>query len=711
MRPTTVSLFCGAGGESLGKEMAFRELGLDVRDMLAYACNHWGLAVATHALNMPWVGVRQEDLTKVSAADFGLAGERVQLLWASPSCVHFSRARGAKPTDATNNTRSHAWAVLERWLRLAHVDVFLMENVAEFVTWERYGEFLAALAALGYTVETRILCAADYGDPTTRKRFFLQAARDGRGIHWPEPTHANPKRKGGLCGLLPWRSAAECIDWSDLGTSIFERKRPLAPATMRRIAAGLVKFVLNGKPFIVNTAYGGTTGRASYEYDPEEPLRTVTASAGFGVVSGVAAPFVAKLSHGTEHGAGVQSPDEPLRTQTGQQDKAVIAPILVNYRGTDARRLDLSAARVDDPMKTVTGGIHEALVTPFLASLRGTAPDQIPNTVASAEDPVRTVAAGGNHAALIAPFLAAVGYGERAGQAPRVQDPHSPLGTVVAGGVKAALVAPFLSAYHGPRHGGDEARGVDLHDPVSTLDTSNRFGLIAPILATIDQQSTGESAVRSPADPLSTATTKARHAVVAATLMANNSNNAPHEPAEPLGTVTTGDRHYVVASFLEKGFGGPNGHQTPGAPIDAPMPVVTTHDHSNLVAAFLTEYYSNGVQSQGADDPLHTVTTLARHGLVTVEIDGQTYVITDIRMRMLEPRELARAMGFPDWYQWTGLLGKPLTKRDQVKMIGNAVSVRQARALVRAVVMARPEVFGLPVPPAPAETAFTLGVA
>jgi DNA (cytosine-5)-methyltransferase 1 len=556
--------------------------------------------------------------------------------------------------------------VIERWLAVATVDVFTLENVEEWLDWgplytdhnngcgglaqmrkrkkgsetrppvwrcenpnchylhpipEYRGfffvSFVLALQDLGYTVDWRILNAADYGDPTTRRRLYLQAVRDGRPIAWPKPTHRNPKAKRGAYDLsLPtWRPASDCIDWSDLGQSIFERSKPLAPATMRRIAAGLVKFVLNGQPFIV------------------------------------------KLSHGTEHGLGLQDVDEPLRTQTGQQDKAVVAPILVNYRGTDDRHLDLSAARADEPMKTITGGIHEAVVTPFLASLRGTGVDQIPNTAASAEDPLRTVSAGGNHAALIAPFLAQVGYGERVGQAPRCMDVQAPLGTVVAGGQK--------------------------------------HGIVSPVLMTIDQQSTGESAVRSVTDPMSTATTKARHALVAATLMANNSNNAPHHPGEPIGAVTTGDRHYVVASFLEKGFGGPNGHQTPGAPIDAPLPTVTGRDHSNLVAAFLTEYYSQGTTAQGLDDPLHTVTTLARHGLVTVDIDGQTYVITDIRMRMLQPAELAKAMGFPDWFRWCDASGRPFSKRDAVKMIGNACDVKTVRELVKAIVMARPEAFGL----------------
>lgn len=511
MIPTTVSLFCGAGGESLGKDAAFRDLGLDVQNMNAHALNHWDLAVAAHGINLPWVKVHREDITAVTAATYGL--DRINLLWASPSCVHFSRARGGAPTDATNNTRSHAWEVVDRWLRVARVDVLLVENVPEFEEWgplddeghpikarkgEFFREFVAQLRGLGYMVDWRVLCAADYGDPTTRRRFFLQAARDGLPVTWPEPTHRDPRKAGGLFddARLPWRTAAECIDWSIPCPSIFDRKKPLAPATMKRIAAGVVKYVLNKRPFVVN------------------------------------------LTHGVRN----ESLDEPFRTLTG----------------------------------------------------------------------------------------------------------------------------------------------------------ANR----------------GEKAL------------------VAASLIANNTNNAPHGLGEPLATVTGGNRHYEVAAFLAKHYGGPNGVQTPGSPmtapvstvtgqdhnalvaahlmtidqgstretatpLDAPMPTATTKNRHALVAAFIQHYYGTGGQGQQADQPLHTITTLARHGLVTVEIDGETYVITDIGMRMLEPHELARSMGFPESYRWEGLAGKPLSKRDRVKMIGNAVPVNLARSLVREVVQQRPAMFGM----------------
>lgn len=506
---STVSLFCGAGGESLGKHLAFEELGIPVRDMVSHALNHWDLAVATHGLNFPLIQVHQEDITAVTAADYGL--ERIHLLWASPSCVHHSRARGGKPKE--EQQRSHAWEVVDRWLRVARVDVLLVENVPEFQDWgpldddghpikEHKGEdfraFVADLRGLGYTVDWRVFCAADYGDPTIRRRFFLQAVRDGLPIAWPEPTHRNPKLPADLfsAALPAWRTAAECIDWSIPVPSIFTRKKPLAEATLRRIAAGVMRFVVNGRPFIVNLSHGQRLENA------DEPMKTITTAKG--------------------------------------GEKAIVMPSLVGVGG----RAGQSAPRgMGEPMGTGTTKADTALVAAFLAKHYGGVVGQ------PMVQPTGTVT-GTDHHSLVAASLVQTGYGEREGQAPRILDIESPLGTVVAGGTKHALVA-----------------------------------------------------------------------------------------------------------------------------------------------AFLQQYYSTGGQHQDPSAPLHAVTTIARHGLVTVQIDGQAYVITDIGMRMLEPRELARAMGFPEWFRFDSSEGKPLTKRDAVKMIGNACPVGTVKALIKAVVLQRMGVF------------------
>ena len=548
MIPNTVSLFCGAGGESLGKHLAFEELGIPTRDLCGHAINHWDLAVATHGINFPWINVHQEDITQVSAATYGL--ERIHLLWASPSCVHHSRARGGKPKE--EQQRSHAWEVVDRWLRVAQVDVLMVENVPEFQDWgplddegqpikDRKGEdfhaFVADLKGLGYTVEWRVLCAADYGDPTIRKRFFLQAVRDGLPIVWPEPSHRDPRKPAGLFdqALPPWRTAAECIDWSIPVPSIFDRKRPLAEATLRRIAAGVMRYVVNGRPFIVNLTHGGRLENA------DEPLKTVT-TANRGEKAIVMPSLV-----GVGGRAGQTRPrgaDVPMGTGTTKADTAMVAASMVSLRGPAEDQIQASAGSVEAPLPTVSaGGGHSALVSAFLAKhFTG---------VVGAElgQPMPTVT-GTDHNAVVAASLNQTGFGERDGQKPRVLDIEAPLGTVVAGGSKHALVA-----------------------------------------------------------------------------------------------------------------------------------------------AFLQQYYSTGGQHQDPADPLHAVTTIARHGLVTVEIDGETYIITDIGMRMLEPRELARAMGFPEWFRFDSAEGKPLTKRDTVKMIGNACPVGTVKALIKAVVQQRPLVF------------------
>ena len=444
---TTVSLFCGAGGESAGKEAAMASLGLTAD--ISHAVNHWDLAVQVHGHNFPNVIVHQEDIFKVTAATYGL--QDISLLWASPSCVHHSRARGGKPRE--EQQRSHAWEVLDRWVRVANVDVLLVENVPEFMDWgpldgvgqpvaERKGEdfcaFVDELRNMGYQVDWRVLCAADYGDPTTRRRFFLQAVKDGHPITWPEQSHRNPKSSKNLfdSDLPTWRTAAECIDWSIPCPSIFDRKKPLAENTLARIRAGISKFVLNGKPYIVDLA------------------------------------------------------------------------------------------------------------------------------------------------------------GEKAGVS--------------------------LIHYHSAYGDGPE-RVSGLHSPIPTLDTSNRYALIAAFLVGIDNASS--ASIWPVSEPLSTATTKARH---------------------------------------------------------------------TLVTAFLTQYYGNGGASS-VTEPLATVTTKDRHSLITVDLDGETYAIVDIGLRMLQPHELAKAMGFPDTYEFARRDGGKLTTADKVKMIGNACPVGTVSALIRNVLVPRME--------------------
>lgn len=435
-QPNAVDLFAGAGGWSLGWRQATGAEPI-------VAVNHCKHAIELHELNHPKTEHHREDVWSVDPAR-AVRGRRVDWLHASPDCTHHSRVKGGKPRD--QKIRGLAWVLVD-WARECQPRVVSCENVPEFVSWgplddaghpikaragETFREFVGKLEALGYVVEWRVLCAADYGAPTIRKRLFLMARRDGQPIVWPEPTHRNPDARDLFsCNLPPWRMASECIDWSMPCPSIFDRKRPLADKTCQRIAAGIVRYVLNAEPFLVEGVPGTEASRGD-----------------------LVAGFLAK------HYGGVV--------------------------GTSLRV----------PLGTVTRQDHHSIV---------------------------------------AASLIQTGYGERKGQEPRTLDIRKPLGTVVAGGSKHALVA-----------------------------------------------------------------------------------------------------------------------------------------------AFLTTYYSQGGTANRVDAPMPTVVTKARHGLVTVELDGRDYVLSDIGMRMLQPRELARAQGFPDSYVLQG------TKTDQIARIGNSVCPQLAEALVRA---------------------------
>jgi len=484
-----VDLFAGGGGASTGIEQA-------IGRHVDIAINHAADAVALHQANHPQTLHFVSDVFEVDplvVAD----GRPVGLLWASPDCKHFSKAKGGKPVN--KNIRSLAWVVV-KWAKLVRPRVICLENVEEFQTWgpllkdgrpcpDRKGRTFArwkqALEALGYKVEHRELRACDYGAPTIRKRLFLVARCDGMPIVWPAQTHAEKPAKGS--GLKPWRTAAECIDWSLPCPSIFERERPLAAATLRRIAHGVMRYVVNA-----------------------------------------AEPYVVRIGH------------------TGHGDSG---------------------------------------------------------KVRSVREPVSTITSKAEHL-LCSPTLVQTGYGEREGQAPRAPGLHKPLGTVVAGASKHALVAAFLAKHY------TGVVGSQLQDPI--------------------------------------------------------------------GTVTSVDHHSLVTSNMIKLRGTSN-----SAATDAPLGTISAQGtHHAEVRAFLTAYYGSD-QDTPLDDPLHTVTTKPRFGLVTVA--GQQYEIADIGMRMLQPRELYRAQGFPDTYIIDrGADGRVLPKDAQVRMCGNSVCPPLARSLVAA---------------------------
>jgi DNA (cytosine-5)-methyltransferase 1 len=387
-------LFCGAGGTSTGAVEAIEGLGYAAH---LTAINHWPVAIATHGENHPGARHYCTAIDNIDPRKLFLEGG-LDLLWASPECTHHSNACGGRPKH--DQSRATAFCVT-RWAEALRPPVVLVENVPEFAGWgpldrrghpikARKGEIFEAwcamLRAVGYRVESRVFCAADYGDPTTRERLFVQAVRGRRKITWPNPTHS---RSGGG-GLEPWVSARAIIDWSLKGKSIFDRKRPLKPNTLRRIKAGLVKFGLG--PFIV-PGFGERAGQTPRTHGVEAPMPTVTAGGhlhltqpflvklrGTNDGASLGAPTPAVTASGThlalcepflvtmEHGGGVRDIGRPVPTVTTAKGGAfgVCEPALLPQQSGGALR------PVGEPAPTIAAAGAVALVEPFLVEYYGT---------------------------------------------------------------------------------------------------------------------------------------------------------------------------------------------------------------------------------------------------------------------------------------------------------------------------------------------------
>lgn len=466
--------FAGAGGASLGIESAMGRC-VDV------AINHDRRAVETHAVNHPGTKHLLCDVWEVDPVET-CAGRPVDLAWFSPDCKHFSKAKGSRPVS--KRVRGLAWVVI-RWAKAVKPKVIVLENVEEFQTWgplvgdrpcparkgQTFRRWKSMLQNLGYAVEHRELRACDYGVPTTRKRLFLIARCDGNPIVWPAATHADPKKAEAI-GLLPWRTAAECIDWELPCPSIFERKRPLAEATQRRIANGLRRYVLEAKqPFIVRTGHWSHRSGEGFGFrgqGVDQPMGTVCATNDKAVVT----PFVARCAHGESSksgakrwGKGAHELREPLPTVTGSKDFAVVAPTLV---GIDHRGSGDSAARSEEqPLTTITSENRHALVAAFLAQFN-TNPNGSVNPGHPATDPLSTIASRGPHQGLVTSHLTQF-RGSNQGKG----DPLEPMPTLTAQGNHIAEVRAFLTAYFG-----NERDGQALTDPMRTVTSKQRFGLV-----------------------------------------------------------------------------------------------------------------------------------------------------------------------------------------------------------------------------------------
>ncbi|MCJ2009765.1 DNA cytosine methyltransferase [Methylobacterium sp. J-092] len=665
LRPLIIDSFAGGGGASEGIRAA---LGRDPD----YALNHDAMALAMHRINHPGTHHIEEDVWNVDARSL-CANRPVGLLWMSPDCKHFSKAKGGKPREKA--IRGLAWVGV-RWIKSLPawqrpVCVFL-ENVEEFQDWgpllddgrpcplqrgATFRSFVAALQAMGYAVEWRELRACDYGAPTIRKRLFLVARRDGKPIVWPEATHGAPTSAGVLAGtLLPWRTAAEIIDWSLPCPSIFDTRaeikakhgikaqRPLKPNTMARIAKGTWRYVITAaKPFLVQVNHGAAT--AGRDHAADEPAPTMTGKRGEAVVM----PFVTL----GQQGGSNRDVSDPLHTITAspKDQKAIVAPVIVNVANGKTTGRGPNVWPVDDALRTVTQAGTHAVVAPFLAPRLQAKPGDEPRT-RPVDLPAATITASDALPGHLVSGILVPRYGERPGQEPRSRPVDQPAPVIVPTGNEGSLAAIHMTRQFGA------SVGSDVEEPVGTITAggAGKAGVVAAFLA---QHNTARDGAVNPGTDART----------------------------PVSTITAagGHQNVVAAHLLNL-----RGSDRRDGPIDAPAPTVSAGgNHAAAVYAFLAKYYGEGLPSQAADEPLHTLTAKPRHGVVTVTIQGQPYAIVDIGMRMLTPRERFNAQGFrPDYTIDRGELADgtivPLTLEAQGRMCGNSVCPDMARALVAA---------------------------
>ncbi|HEY9544861.1 MAG TPA: DNA cytosine methyltransferase [Solimonas sp.] len=462
-----VDSFAGGGGASTGIERALGRY-VDV------AVNHDGEALAMHEINHPRTAHIREDVWKINPRG-ALGGRQIGLLWASPDCKHFSKAKGGKPVS--KRIRGLAGVVV-KWARHCKPRVIMLENVEEFETWgplqlvdgqwypdparkgETFDLFVGKLRRLGYKVEWKPMRACDYGAPTIRKRLFLVARRDGLPIVWPSPTHGK--------GLIPYRTAAECIDWSIPCPSIFERKRPLAEATLKRIARGVMRYVVDAaNPFIVPIANYGAGLRVNAA---DEPLTTITANPKGGAHAVVVPTLV-----GVGSRAGQSRPrglDEPTATTKTKYDTALVAATMIQAahgegKPDGVKRWGSGTVTSKAPAGTMTASGSHAVVATFLAQ-HNTMPHGGVHAGHDARSPVSTVSSTGAQQQVVTSHLLKL-----RGTCKDGQPIDEPAPTVTGGGTHAAEVRAFLVAYYG-----NDKDGQGVNEPLRTMPTKDRFGLV-----------------------------------------------------------------------------------------------------------------------------------------------------------------------------------------------------------------------------------------
>lgn len=441
-----IDCFAGGGGASVGIEMA---LGRQVD----IAINHDPDAILMHKTNHPDTLHLTEDIFKVDLQKY-VKGRNVALMWASPDCTSHSKAKGGKPRK--QGLRILPWAVYKH-AKAILPEVIIMENVEEIQQWgpldpsghpiperkgEDYKKFIAAMKSLGYVFDSRELVAADYGAPTTRKRWYAIFRRDGREIAWPEPSHS----KDGVNGMQPWEPIYKYLDLQDWGKSIFGRKKPLADNTMRRIARGIEKFVFScPEPFAVQVNHGGDRFRGQSIH---EPIPTITQKHGFGVVT----PYIMQIGHTGFTKDRNRTVTEPMSTIVTKNEHCLISPLLIQYHSETTRK-EVRGQAVTVPVQTIDTSNRYGFVTAFLSKFYKSGTGQ------SFKEPIHTITTSPGHFGAVSVLalewddLLKAGIDEETAQ-------------------KCTWVSQFITEYYGC------GTGQGLKEPLHTIVAKDRFALI-----------------------------------------------------------------------------------------------------------------------------------------------------------------------------------------------------------------------------------------
>ncbi len=445
--------FAGGGGASVGIEMA---LGRSVD----IAINHDPAAILMHKTNHPHTIHLTEDIFKVDLQKY-TKGRHVGLAWFSPDCRSFSKAKGSAPRSAS--IRMLPWAVFHHAQKILP-DVIIMENVEEIQQWgpldesgrpikelegTEYNRFITAMKSLGYVFDSKELVAADYGAPTTRKRWYAIFRRDGLPIVWPKPTHS----KDGINRLKPWVPVSSVLDFSNIGKSIFGRKKPLADKTMNRIARGFDKYVVrNADPFIIQVGYGERKGQKPRCNSINQPLGTIVAGAvKHALITPALTPFVDKAYAGNYKGCG-SATDNPLSAITTVDHNRLITPYIIQYH-SEKNDKDVRGQEVNRPIQTIDTSNRYAQVSAFLTKFYKTGTGQ------SIDEPLHTITTSPGHFGMVSVLtvkledLIKAGVDEETAQ-------------------KCTWVSKFLIEYYGT------SIASAVTDPLPTITTKDRFALI-----------------------------------------------------------------------------------------------------------------------------------------------------------------------------------------------------------------------------------------